>query len=111
VNAVTKSGTNDFSLDQFMVMAETSPLVGKSVMVLKTKIGSDFYDYQSGATISGPIVKNKLFFIANVELTRRQEPTFYNAGDPGAAISLADAQSISNFMKQTYGYDVGTYDA
>lgn len=110
VNAVTKSGTNDFH-GSIYGYGRNQSFVGKSVDGLKTKIGSDFYDYQSGATISGPIVKNKLFFIANFELTRRQEPTFYNAGDPGAAISLADAQTIASFMKNTYGYDVGTYDA
>ena len=110
VNAVTKSGTNDFH-GSIYGYGRNQSLVGKSVDGLKTKIGSDFYDYQSGATISGPIVKNKLFFIANVELTRRQEPTFYNAGDPGAAISIADAESIVNFLKSNYGYDPGTYGA
>ena len=110
VNAVTKSGSNDFH-GSIYGYGRNSSLVGKSVDGLKTKIGSDFHDYQTGATLSGPIVKNKLFFIANAEITRRQEPTFYNAGDPGAAISLADAQSISNFLKTNYNYDPGTYGA
>ncbi|MER3472192.1 MAG: TonB-dependent receptor, partial [Chitinophagaceae bacterium] len=75
-----------------------------------TRIGSDFYDYQYGATVGGPIVRNKAFFIVNFEQTRRQEPTFYNAGDPGAAISIADAQSIKNQLMSKYGYDVGSYN-
>jgi hypothetical protein len=83
--------------------------LGKSVDGLKTKIGSDFYDYQYGATVSGPIAKNKAFFIVNFEQTRRQEPTFYNAGDPGAAITVAEAQAIQAQL-QSKGYDVGSYD-
>jgi hypothetical protein len=108
VNAVTKSGTNDFHGSVYGY-GRKQALVGKSVDGLKTKIGSSFYDYQYGTTLGGPIVKNKAFFIINFEQTRRQEPTFYNAGDPGAAITLADAQSIANKLMSRYGYDVGTY--
>ena len=109
VNAVTKSGTNDFHGSAYGY-GRNSSLIGKSVDGLKKKMGSDFYDYQYGATIGGPIIQNKLFFIANGEITRRQEPTFYNAGDPGAAITLAQAQQISTFLKNTLNYDVGSYD-
>ncbi len=108
VNAVTKSGTNQFHGSVYGY-GRTQALVGKSVDSLHSKIGSDFYDYQTGFTIGGPIVKNKLFFIVNTEITRKQEPTFYNAGDPGAAISIATAQSIVDQLKNKYGYDVGSY--
>ncbi len=110
VNAVTKSGGNIFHGSVYSYGRNQS-LVGKSVDGLKTKIGSAFHDYQYGATISGPIAKNKAFFIVNYEQTRRQEPTFLNAGDPGAAITIADAQAIQNQLKNKYGYDVGSYDA
>lgn len=109
VNAVTKSGTNNFHGSVYGY-GRSQALMGKSVDGLKTKIGSDFRDYQYGATISGPIIKNKAFFIVNFEQTRRQEPTFYNAGDPGAAITIADAQAIQTQLKNKYGYDVGSYD-
>ncbi len=108
VNAVTKSGSNDVH-GSFYAYGRSQELMGKSVDGLKTKIGSDFYDYQYGATISGPIAKNKAFYIVNFEQTRRQEPTFYNAGDPGAAVTLADATSIYNQLKNNYGYDAGSY--
>jgi len=108
VNAVTKSGTNTFHGSVYGY-GRNQALVGKSVNGSKSSIGSDFYDYQYGATVGGPIVKNKAFFIVNFEQTRRQEPTFYNAGDPGAAISLADAQSIKTRLQDNYGYDAGSY--
>ena len=107
VNAVTKSGTNDVHGSVYGYR-RSQFLVGKSVDGLKSKIGSDYYDNQYGATISGPIVKNKAFFIINFEQTRRQEPSFYNAGDPGAAVTLADATSIYNQLKAK-GYDAGSY--
>lgn len=110
VNAVTKSGTNDFHGSVYGYGRNQS-MVGKSVDGTKSSIGSDFYDYQTGFSLGGPIVKNKVFFFGNVELTRHQEPTFFNAGDPGSAISIADAQAISNFLKSRYNYDPGTYDA
>ncbi len=108
VNAVTKSGTNEFHGSAY-VYGRNQALVGKSVDGQKTSIGSDFHDYQFGATIGGPIIKNKAFFIVNYEQTRRDEPTFYNAGDPGSAISIADAQAIQTHLKSAYGYDAGSY--
>ncbi len=108
VNAVTKSGSNTVHGSVYGYGRNQS-LVGKSVDGQKTKIGSTFHDYQFGATISGPLVKNKAFFIVNFEQTRRQEPTFYNAGDPGAAMTLAEGQQIVNQLKTKYGYDPGQY--
>lgn len=110
VNAVTKSGTNEFH-GSLYGYGRNQSLVGKSVDGSKTKIGSDFYDYQTGFSIGGPIIKNKLFFFLNGELTRQQIPTFYNAGDPGAAITVAEAQQVSDFLKTNYNYDPGTYGA
>lgn len=108
VNAVTKSGTNQFHGSVY-AYGRNQSMVGKSVDGQKTKIGSDFYDYQLGATIGGPIIKNKAFFIFNYEQTRRQEPTSYNVGDPGAAMTLAEGQQIVNQLKTRYGYDPGSY--
>ncbi|MCX6315192.1 MAG: carboxypeptidase regulatory-like domain-containing protein [Sphingobacteriales bacterium] len=107
VNAVTKSGTNNFHGSAYVYLRNQA-LMGKSVDGLKTKIGSDFHEYQYGASFSGPLVKNKAFFFVNFEQTRRQEPTFYNIGDPGAAVNLTDAQAIYNKL-QALGYDAGSY--
>ncbi len=108
VNAVTKSGTNQIHGSVYGY-GRNQALVGKSIDGSKTKIGSDFYDYQTGAMISGPIVQNKLFYIFNAEFTRRQEPTFYNAGEQGAAVTQAEAESIIDFLKTKYNYDPGSY--
>ncbi|CAN5883563.1 carboxypeptidase regulatory-like domain-containing protein [soil metagenome] len=109
VNAVTKSGTNNIH-GAVYGYGRNQALVGRSVDGLKAKIGSSFHDYQYGATISGPIVKNKAFFIINYEHTDRQEPSSYNVGDPGAAMTLAEGRQIANQLKTKYGYDAGSYE-
>jgi len=108
VNAVTKSGGNDFHGSVYGY-GRNQLLMGKSVDGKKSKIGSDFHDYQYGATLSGPIIKDKAFFIVNYEQTRRKEPSFYNAGDPGAAMTVAEGDQIVNFLRTKYGYDPGNY--
>jgi hypothetical protein len=112
VNAVTKSGTNDFHGSVYGY-GRNQDLIGKSVDGSKSKIGSDFHDFQYGATLSGPIAKNKAFFIVNYEHTDRQEPTFYNiyadgTADKGAAITKTEADQIVARMK-AIGYDPGSY--
>jgi len=108
INAVTKSGTNDFHGSVY-AYGRNNLLVGKSVDGRKTSIGSDFHDVQYGATLSGPIIKNKIFFIVNYERTDRQDPSFYNVGDPGAAMTKAEGDQIANQLKTEYGYDPGSY--
>jgi hypothetical protein len=107
VNAVTKSGTNQFH-GSIYGYGRNQSLMGKSVDGLKTSIGSSFHEYQYGATLSGPLVQNKVFFIVNFEQTRRQEPSFYNIGDPGAAVTLTEATQIATKL-QGLGYDAGSY--
>lgn len=108
VNAVTKSGTNQIHGSVYNYMRNSS-LIGKSVDGLKTPMPSSFHDNNQGVTISGPIVKNKAFFILNYERTDRQEPTFYNIGDPGTPITLSEAQQIVAKLQTKYGYDPGSY--
>ena len=108
VNAVTKSGTNDFHGSVYSYGRDQN-LMGKSVDGLKSSIGNMFHDNQQGATISGPIIKNKAFFIINFETTDRQEPTSYNIGDPGAAITATEAQQIVDKLQTKYGYNPGSY--
>ncbi len=109
VNAVTKSGTNDFKGDVYS-FGKQSWMVGKDPGTKKS-MSSDFHDGMTGISVSGAIKQNKLFYFINAEETRRQDPAFYNAGDAGSPVSLADAQAISNKLKTTYNYDPGSYNA
>ncbi|WP_343532136.1 carboxypeptidase regulatory-like domain-containing protein [Pedobacter sp.] len=107
VNAVTRSGTNKFE-GSIYGFGRNQNTVGKQPNGLKS---ADFTNYQYGARFGGPIIKDKLFFFVNAEFGRVKAPTLLNAGEPNALLTVAQAQEIATFVKNTYGYDVGAYGA
>src|SRR5215217_22127 len=103
VNAVTRSGTNKVEGSAYF-FGRNQGTVGTTPNGVKT---SDFTDYQYGLRLGAPIVKDKLFIFVNAELGRKAQPTVNNAGDPGAVLTLDQANSLASFVKTKYGYDVG----
>lgn len=108
VNAVTRSGTNDFHGSVYGY-GRNQNVTGRSIDDSRSKIGSAYHDYQTGFRVGGPIIKNKLFFFTNAEIARRQEPQFYGAGTAGSPVTVDLAQQITNKLQNTYGYNVGEY--
>ena len=113
VNAVTRSGTNTVTGSVYG-LGRNAALTSKDRVGGLGKMNSDFYDYQAGFRVGFPIIKNKLFFFSNEEITRRQDPTQLSVGtaETDAIFSVADAQSIANTVKTRYGsiFDAGTAD-
>ncbi|GAC1368907.1 MAG: carboxypeptidase regulatory-like domain-containing protein [Hymenobacter sp.] len=108
INAVTRSGTNDFHGSVYGY-GRNQDVTGKSIDGSESKIGSTYHDYQTGFRVGGPLVKNKVFFFTNAEIARRQEPQFYGAGQAGSPVTVDLAQRISDKLQNTYGYNVGDY--
>jgi hypothetical protein len=109
VNAVTRSGTNDVTGSVYG-FGRNASLIGRNKTGDNSKIPSDFHEYQTGFRVGLPLIKNKLFFFTNEEITRRQDPVILGAGSSDMkVISLADAQAISSLMQTKYGVDAGTY--
>ena len=110
VNAVTRSGTNKVEGSVYGYGRNAS-LVGPNNAGDKAKLPSQFHDYQTGFRVGLPIIKDKLFFFTNEEITRRQDPVILAAGsaDMSRVIDLASAQKISNYLSSTYGINAGTY--
>ncbi|QKG53378.1 carboxypeptidase regulatory-like domain-containing protein [Hymenobacter sp. BRD67] len=119
INAVTRSGTNDFHGSVYGY-GRNQDITGKSVDGTNSKIGPSYHDYQTGFRLGGPIIKNKLFFFTNAELARRTEPQFYAAGAPGSPVTVDLAQQIAaklnNYTTRnadgtlgTASYNVGDY--
>ena len=118
VNAITKSGTNQFRGSAY-VFHRNENMRGDAVE--RTQIGQAREKFQVttyGATLGGPIIKDKLFFFVNGEMTK--QPTIVNmwrASENGVAVpdqyisrtSLADLERVSNFVKSKYGYDTGSW--
>ena len=110
VNAVTRSGTNDVSGSVYGY-GRNADLIGKNKTGDGSKEPSSFHDYQTGVRLGFPIIKNKLFFFTNEEITRRQDPVILGAGSPDMKLLTRDqAQQISDVMKNKYGVDAGSFD-
>ena len=114
INTVVKSGTNTFKgtiYDYKRSTWLTGYDAGPSTVAI-----TPFNYRQTGVSLGGPIIKNKLFFFVSGEEERISQPaTTYVASAPGvsgATVSQADAatlNSISTYLANTYGYKTGPY--
>jgi hypothetical protein len=105
INAITKSGTNMFKGSAYSYYTNQS-LRGNILA------GEDLGERQDesklvyGATVGGPIVKDKLFFFVNFE--KQDEPTQEIQYRPNVA-EAAQLDLVKNKLMQDYGYDPGSY--
>ncbi len=110
INAVTRSGTNDVSGSVYG-FGRNASITGRNKAGDNSKLPSSFHEYQTGFRLGFPIIKNKLFFFTNEELTRRQDPVILAAGSSDMPIiNQTQAQQISDYMKSAYGVDAGSYN-
>jgi hypothetical protein len=115
INAVTKSGTNNFHGSVYGVTQNES-FIGKNVPYNKTINTNSYATFKNrtfGASLGGAIVKNKLFFYANAE---RYEKTTPLAFDPtvtgsGSNFDAATLEDLRQYLITTYKYDPGGYGA
>lgn len=111
VNAVTRSGTNKVEGSVYG-FGRNASLIGKDRVGTLGKMNNDFYDYQAGFRIGFPIIKDKLFFFSNEELTRRQDPAQLVVGSNETLhiLSQEDANNIAGTVQSRYGniFDAGT---
>ncbi len=118
VNAITKSGTNTFKGTAYVYHKNENlrgdTIGGEQISGARAKDRTTTY----GFTLGGPIVKNKLFFFVNFEYVKT--PTIANrwrGSEDGVAdannyisrTKLSDLQKVSDFVKQKYGYDTGSW--
>ncbi|NQV16858.1 TonB-dependent receptor [bacterium] len=108
INTVTKSGTNEFQ-GSFYSYTRSEALLGNEVDGVAVVESPDLAFNQSGFTVSGPVIKDKLFFFINGELERRDDPgTNYYAGDNNR-VDPTVMDAIRDQMMDVYGYDTGDY--
>ncbi len=111
INVVTKSGTNQFTGTAFMY-TNNQNYVGKTPTddpEVERKKLDDYTDRQIGFSLGGPIIKNKLFFFVNGELTQKQIPLTNNVGE-GSNLTEATLQQIVTRMSVIAPtYDHGGY--
>ncbi|WP_115717501.1 TonB-dependent receptor [Gallaecimonas mangrovi] len=113
INAVTKSGTNEFhgSLAyEYMSdsLAGTPENEGEDVPL-------DFKRDTYSLTLGGPIIKDKLFFFTSYQ--KSKEPTQVEWGPDGAGaanasnVTEAEYEQIKQIASDVYGVDAGGWDS
>lgn len=115
VNAVTKSGTNEFSGSTYYFFRNEN-MIGDKVSGLKVK-NYDFSTKQYGLSLGGPIIKNKLFFFVNYEQERRDQLAHGFVADNGSntgnsnttSVMEADVKAVQEHLRTRWGYDPGAY--
>jgi hypothetical protein len=112
VNVVTKSGTNVFNGTGYFY-SRSEGLVGSipsTFSTADTQVGL-FNDRQGGASLGGPIAKNKAFFFANVDIGRKATPNGFSAsGSTGQPWGHTDEVDRIIAISKAYGYDPGSGD-
>jgi hypothetical protein len=117
VNAITRSGTNNFEGSVYGTMRDNgSKFLGTKADGV-TITPSKFEEKVWGFRFGGPVIKNKLFIFGNYEGVKRIEPgtTWISDGSPltGSQISRVkyqDMLTLSNFMKEKFNYTTGAWE-
>ena len=93
INASTKSGTNAFHGTVFEFM-RNAKMDSKNFFDPKDKPIPPFTRYQYGATIGGPVISNKLFFMFNWEGLREKKSLTSNVSLPLTAWKAGDFSNL-----------------
>ena len=115
VNTVTRSGANQFRGSGYYWWRDNG-LVGTEAKGLAYNPGTfDYHRY--GAWLSGPILKDKLFFFGSYENDKFTQPgTTFRANQGGETVGgnvtrvlASDLDALSSYLKSNFGYDTGAY--
>lgn len=110
INAITKSGTNEFHGSVYG-FGNNEKLVGRHYKNVDGTYAAPYSkekEHLFGATLGGPIIKDKLFFFANFESTDKSYPNDYGLGAEGSKVDAAMATAILDAIKdmaKDQGYD------
>ena len=118
INAITKSGTNNFHGSAYYIF-RNQEMAGKTPGRLPDSVKriklTDFKNQTYGFTIGGPIMKNKAFFFLNVEKQKDSRPQPYtpaNVLNPDGTVKFNVVDTVTKLITHLatkYGYNPGDY--
>jgi hypothetical protein len=103
INAVLKSGTNQFHGTGFYTYNDSGMNGHENKNLIVPNLKTKSVDF--GAELSGPIIKDRLFFMVAGERVRATQPISYSYG---ANLSDATLNQIIDIAKNVYGVDAGS---
>lgn len=108
VNAVTKSGTNEFHGSLFGYL-QNQTLVGEDPA---GNAQADFHQNQVGGSVGGPVIRDKLHFFVSLDVQDRAAP-FVGEKTVTNGITDATANRVRQILMTNplYGFDPGVPDA
>jgi len=115
VNTVTRSGTNDFRGSLYYWFRDES-LVGTEAKGAVVNPGT--FDFRKvGGWVSGPVIKNKLFFFLSAEDDALTQPgTTFRANAGGETVGgsitrvlASDLDGLSSFLSSNFQYATGPF--
>jgi len=109
VNVITKGGSNRFKGSVYLEGRNES-LVGKGPLDFKYPA---FKEGTYGASIGGPIIKNKLFFFVSGEMSTQKKPEDYYIDGSGQGFDFGHKAEADRFISilSNLGYNAGGYDS
>lgn len=116
INAVTRRGTNNWYATAYTFF-RNQELTGDKVNdqdVANPDRSTKIY----GASVGGPIIKNKLFFFANFEHEKREQPgqtwvarkSADDKNPQATAVLASDLDNLKQFLISKYNYNPGVYE-
>jgi hypothetical protein len=109
VNIVTKSGTNEFKGTLVGTYSSDSLLGSQS---RDTEINVDYSEVRYGVTVGGPVIKDKLHFLASFEGLTATTPVDVGPRDSGSAntvsqVSQFELDNALRIARGVYDFDAG----
>jgi hypothetical protein len=116
INAVTRSGTNTLKGSAYYFFRNQN-FIGTKVAGDTVPALPESNSKTIGARLSGPIIKDKLFFFVNAEVEDNVRPGINlvptapgRTGDNLSRTTVQDMTTVQSFLRDTYGYDPGAIE-
>lgn len=115
VNTVTRSGTNDLR-GSLLYQFRNQSFIGRNAGATPFDPGTTKYR-NFGGWVSGPLIKNRLFYFFNYENDAIDEPgTTFRANSGSEQVSgnvtrvkASDLDALSAFLRTKFNYETGPY--